>query len=134
MDHLQKQRSGTSSASSDEHFQSNTNRKDFGWLHFDNEPSNKCRTNSLAYPFLCLIQYLQVVICSTSLDMTKVFHRRLNCEFTEIIASLDMTKVFHKRLHSQFIEIEGNLKRKKLHWNQQVNIQSTKSHRSNSSS
>ena len=30
--------SGTSWASSDEHLQSNTYRKDLSWLHFDKEP------------------------------------------------------------------------------------------------
>ena len=34
---LHKTHSGTSSASSDEHYQSNTYRKDLSWLHFNDE-------------------------------------------------------------------------------------------------
>ena len=54
---------------------------------------SRCWTKSPTYLFLQLIQHIQEVARSTSLDMTMVFHVRPYCRFTLIKSNLGRKKL-----------------------------------------
>ena len=56
----------------------------------------KWRTNSSTYPFLQLIYQFQAAARSTSPDMTKVFHARLNGRFIEMQGKLRRKKIIER--------------------------------------
>ena len=58
------------------------------WLHFHNKSSlkrsHKCRTCNPSFLFLQLTHHIQVAFISSILDMTPIFHARIDGRFTEI--------------------------------------------------
>ena len=84
-------------------YQSNTYRKDFSWLHFDDEPRVRKKHQVKEQQ-----SYIAVFVAYLTIPSGKT--------------SSDMTTVFHARPYGRFIEIQSNLWRKKLHSTNQGSI------------
>ena len=72
-------------------YQSNTNRKDLSWIHFDDKPRLQERQNMKDQQSYVSISVAYLKISSTSQE------------------HLDLTTVFHACPYGEFIEIQGRV-------------------------
>ena len=89
-------------------YQSNTYRKDFSCLHFNDEPrvQEKQLVKDQQSCIFVFVVYLKILSSNkgTSPDMATVFHAWPYCRFIEILSNLRRKKLLKRNQGSNFLE------------------------------